>query len=183
MSEKHEWNAMAFSIESWNERRNLRFRYTSGLCALCHRIQISVEAILACHPARSTAWLDCHPKPCELWHIHTRSIESIAIRSCVQKQQTDCGYSVDFFLEFFFAVFCTSEPVRPLPQNSQKKKTRKGTAKARFWSDLTYIICLKFLVFSRLRSLSQSKKKERDWYGFIGISTSLGPESRSCKLL
>ena len=42
-----------------------------GLCALRHGIQISMEAILACHPARSTEWLDCHPKSCELWHIHT----------------------------------------------------------------------------------------------------------------
>ena len=32
-----------------------------GLCALRHGIQISMEAILACHPARSTEWLDCHP--------------------------------------------------------------------------------------------------------------------------
>ena len=32
-----------------------------GLCALRHGIQISMEAILACHPARSTKWLDCHP--------------------------------------------------------------------------------------------------------------------------
>ena len=33
-----------------------------GLCALRHGIQISMEAILACHPARSTECLDCHPK-------------------------------------------------------------------------------------------------------------------------
>ena len=37
-----------------------------GLCALCHGIQISMEAILACHPVRSTEWLDCYPKLCEL---------------------------------------------------------------------------------------------------------------------
>ena len=37
-----------------------------GLCALRHGIQISMEAILDCHPARSTEWLDCHPKSCEL---------------------------------------------------------------------------------------------------------------------
>ena len=33
-----------------------------------------MEAILACHPARSTEWLDCHPKSCELWRIHTGPI-------------------------------------------------------------------------------------------------------------
>ena len=38
-----------------------------GLWALRHGIQISMEAILACHPARSTEWLDCHPKWCEQW--------------------------------------------------------------------------------------------------------------------
>ena len=45
-----------------------------GLCALRHGIQISMEAILACHPARSTEWLDCHPKWCELWRIRTGPI-------------------------------------------------------------------------------------------------------------
>ena len=33
-----------------------------------------MEAILACHPAKSTEWLDCHPKPCELWRIRTGPI-------------------------------------------------------------------------------------------------------------
>ena len=45
-----------------------------GLCALRHGIQISMEAILACHPARSTEWLDCHPKSCEIWRICTGPI-------------------------------------------------------------------------------------------------------------
>ena len=45
-----------------------------GLCALRHGIQISMEAILACHLARSTEWLDCHPKSCELWRIRTGPI-------------------------------------------------------------------------------------------------------------
>ena len=40
-----------------------------GLCALRHGIQISMEAILACHPARCTEWLHCQPKSCELWRI------------------------------------------------------------------------------------------------------------------
>ena len=42
-----------------------------GLLASRHGIQISMEAILACHSARSTEWLDCHPKSCELWRIRT----------------------------------------------------------------------------------------------------------------
>ena len=36
-----------------------------------------MEAILACHPARSTEWLDCHPKWCEdyeLWRIRSGPI-------------------------------------------------------------------------------------------------------------
>ena len=46
-----------------------------GLCALRHGIRISLEAILACHPARSTEWLDCHPKSCELWRIRAGPIQ------------------------------------------------------------------------------------------------------------
>ena len=46
-----------------------------GLCALRHGVQISMEAILACHPARSTEWLDCHPKSCERWRIRTGPID------------------------------------------------------------------------------------------------------------
>ena len=51
-----------------------RCRFKWGLWALRIGIQISMEAILACHPARSTEWLDCHPKPCELWRIRTGPI-------------------------------------------------------------------------------------------------------------
>ena len=40
-----------------------------GLCALRHGSQNSMAAILACHPAQSTEWLDCVAKLCELWHI------------------------------------------------------------------------------------------------------------------
>ena len=45
-----------------------------GLCAIRHGIQISMEAILAWHPARSTEWLDCQPKSCEQWRIRTGPI-------------------------------------------------------------------------------------------------------------
>ena len=45
-----------------------------GLCALRHVIQISMEAIWACHPARSTEWLDWVAKSCELWRIRTGPI-------------------------------------------------------------------------------------------------------------
>ena len=45
-----------------------------GLFALRHGIKISMEAILACHPARSTEWLDFHPKSCELWRIRAGPI-------------------------------------------------------------------------------------------------------------
>ena len=36
-----------------------------------------METILACHPARSTEWLDCHPKSCELWRIRTGPIDAL----------------------------------------------------------------------------------------------------------
>ena len=38
-----------------------------------------MEAILACHPARSTEWLGCHPKSCELWRIRTGPIFKVQI--------------------------------------------------------------------------------------------------------
>ena len=56
-------------------RGKLAWWWQWGLCALRHGIQISMEAILACHPARSTEWLDCHPKSCELWRIRTGPID------------------------------------------------------------------------------------------------------------
>ena len=43
-------------------------------CALHHGIQFSMEASLACHPARSTEWLDWVAKWCELWRIRTGPI-------------------------------------------------------------------------------------------------------------
>ena len=42
-----------------------------GLCAERHGIQISMEAILAGHPALCTEWLDWVAKWCELWRIRT----------------------------------------------------------------------------------------------------------------
>ena len=44
------------------------------LCTLRHGIQISMEAILACHPALSTEWLDLVTKWCEQWRIRTGHI-------------------------------------------------------------------------------------------------------------
>ena len=41
-----------------------------------------MEAILACHPARSTKWLDCHPKSCELWRIRTGPILFVSLGFC-----------------------------------------------------------------------------------------------------
>ena len=46
-----------------------------GLCALRNAIQNSTEAILACHPALSTAWLGWVANSCKLWHIRTDHIE------------------------------------------------------------------------------------------------------------
>ena len=40
-----------------------------------------MEAILARHPARSTEWLDCHSKSCELWRIRTGPIAALSFRA------------------------------------------------------------------------------------------------------
>ena len=45
-----------------------------GLCALRNGNQNSMEAILACHPALSTEWVDWVAKWCELWRIRTGPI-------------------------------------------------------------------------------------------------------------
>ena len=49
---------------------------TMGLVRITSWYPVSMEAMLACHPARSTEWLDCHPKWCELWHFRTGPILS-----------------------------------------------------------------------------------------------------------
>ena len=48
--------------------------YQWGLCALRLGIQNSMEAILACHPALSTKWLDWVANSCERWRIRTDPI-------------------------------------------------------------------------------------------------------------
>ena len=47
---------------------------TMGLYTLRHGIQSSMEAILACHPALSTKWLDWVAILCESWRIRTDPI-------------------------------------------------------------------------------------------------------------
>ena len=59
----------------------------NGGCALCYAIQNSMEAILACHPALSTKWLDWVAKWCERWCMRTGPIDTTAmyrytVRSC-----------------------------------------------------------------------------------------------------
>ena len=74
------------------------------LCALCHGIQISMEAILACHPARSTEWLDCHPKSCELWRICTGPIvTAIILRLCIcpPNHRSEHVWAQGFLTEFY----------------------------------------------------------------------------------
>ena len=73
------WNNLQIadhkSVDQWAKRRPSWFcAWQWGLCALRQGIQISMEAFLACHPARSTEWPDCHPKSCELWRIRTGQI-------------------------------------------------------------------------------------------------------------
>ena len=45
-----------------------------GSCVLRHGIQNSMEAILDCHPALSTEWLDWVAKWCERWRMRTGPI-------------------------------------------------------------------------------------------------------------
>ena len=59
-----------FKIMSLRKRLETQWRP----CALRHRFQNSMEAILACHPALSTEWLGWVAKWCERWRIFTGPI-------------------------------------------------------------------------------------------------------------
>ena len=63
-----------------------------GLCASRHGIQASMEAILACHPALSTKWLDWVVKWCQRWCMCTGP--------CVTSFSTLCIRAVK--ITFFF---------------------------------------------------------------------------------
>ena len=84
-------------IEKRCQKQNRSFQW--GLSTLRHGIQLSMEAILACHPARSTEWPDCHPKSCELWRIRTGPIQFVPGRVSLTTRrpsfQTD---RLDFFV-------------------------------------------------------------------------------------
>ena len=62
-----------------------------------------MEAILACHPARSTEWLDCHPKSCELCHAYSHRPHSSVAPNQVQHLYTTlwliCSDSESWSLE------------------------------------------------------------------------------------
>ena len=91
-----------------------------GLCSLRHGIQISMgipqiiikkinkkmEAILACHPARSTEWLDCHPKSCELWRIRTGPI---VVNTLAKKKYYKHGFA---YQRFVLDLACWSSAVQ-----------------------------------------------------------------------
>ena len=55
-----------------------------GLCALCHGIQNSMAAILACHTAWSTEWLDWVATLCELWGNGAQANTSYFTHYCHQ---------------------------------------------------------------------------------------------------
>ena len=81
-----------------------------GLSALRHGIQNSMEAILACHPALSTKWLDWVAISCERWRIRTGPIVSACNRFSWHQPETQ-------------SHFCSSAllPVHaPAPQLSWK---------------------------------------------------------------
>ena len=96
---KKRWSQQ--STLCYGETKILFWARKWGLFALRHGIQISMEAILACHPARSTEWLNCHPKSCELWRIRTGPIP--AYRLFLNAR--------DFLAWVFFSArhYCTAE--------------------------------------------------------------------------
>ena len=61
-----------------------------GLCALRYSIQVSMEAIMAFHPAKSTEWLDWAKKSCELWRNRTGP----TVRACHSVRES-CKYSIN----------------------------------------------------------------------------------------
>ena len=76
---------------TWND--------STGPCALRHGIQNSTEAILACHPALSTEWVDWVAKWCERWCKRT---------GCIQKREkwfsSPDAHARNFCFLFFFSL-------------------------------------------------------------------------------
>ena len=89
-------SALSLKVEPFDSAR-------WGLGTLCHGIQNSMGAILACHPAQSTEWLDWVAKWCEWWRVRTGPI---------------CGWvccvwqSISFKKFFLCAVFLSAWRVR-----------------------------------------------------------------------
>ena len=76
--------------------KTLNPNFTSTkLSALCWRLEAwsadQKKAILACHPAKSTEWLDCHPRSCELWRIRTGPILFVPMAFCKLLQWTQAN--------------------------------------------------------------------------------------------
>ena len=78
--------------------------YKWGLCALRHGIQNSMEAILACHPAGSTEWLDCGAKWCERWRMHTSPIGFISLNMTHLDRNKFCD-RLDHIVNSFSGLF------------------------------------------------------------------------------
>ena len=90
--------------------------YWWGLCELRHGIQISMEAILACHPAGSTEWLDCHPKSCELWRIRTGPITITRLLS-----STDLSWSVTSLADQYSGHFFSGRHLMHVCHDASKR--------------------------------------------------------------
>ena len=72
LSSKHcETHAVVTYYQQSRGGKRKKNSQVMGLCTLHNVIQISIEAILACHPALSTEWLDWVANSFELWRICT----------------------------------------------------------------------------------------------------------------
>ena len=79
-----------------------------GPCALRHGIQNSMEAILACHPARSTKLLNWVAKWCERWRMRTGPIDG---------DQHQAMYTVGVCFSEFLGT-----SISPILRQKKKKK-------------------------------------------------------------
>ena len=84
----YHWQLLYPLHQARHKRFLARCQTQWGLYALRHGIQISMEV---CHPARSTEWLDCHPKSCELWRIRTGPIKKF------------CSYQLSLWVDSAYA--------------------------------------------------------------------------------
>ena len=123
------WSSViSFSrIKLWKELIWIKLHSRWGLCTLRHGIQNAMEAILACHPALSTEWLDWVAKWCELQRTRICPVDifyCIYAYHCTQVVEHLCITS-SVYSEWF--AFIRAKSRLPLPWQESLPSSSKSS--------------------------------------------------------